>query len=144
MGERRLRIMSDQLPRPTSFTPDAQAAIVDAVARGNYLATACERAGITYSAFTYWRRLVESGDPNAQAFSDFFAAIKKAVAAAECNALESLRSGMPGWQSQAWFLERRFPKRWGAKAAAEPRRDLKKLSDEELADIAEGKGGGRA
>jgi hypothetical protein len=47
-------------------------------------------------------------------------AAKKArirVAEAQCEEgyLKRIREGKPGWQSAAWFLERKWPKRWALK-----------------------------
>jgi hypothetical protein len=92
---------------------------VDALARGHFLKTACALAGVTPQAFHYWRRRWEKGDPDAQGFADFFVAVGKASAEAEIEALEKLLRGGPGWRAQAWFLERRFPRRWGARTKAE-------------------------
>ena len=115
--------MASELDRPAVLTPKAQRTIVEALANGGYLTTACTLAGITVETFYYWRRLCESGVEHAQKYADFFSAVKKATAKAENEALETIRAGASGWQSSAWFLERRFYKRWGDKAKQQEKRD---------------------
>ena len=134
--------MGTQLARPTVLTPQRQVKILEYIKAGNYIVTACEAAGITTQIFYHWRKRWELGDSNAQAFDDFFSAIKIAASIAEAESLKDLKKGEPGWQAKAWFLERRFPKRWGKQDRAETQmRDMSKASDEELANIAKGKGG---
>jgi len=106
---------SDNLPRPTVLTPEVQAIILGALSDGNYLVTACDIAGISYSTLLYWRQKHEANDPVAEPFVDFLGSIKRAVALGEAKALRELKQGDPGWQAKAWFLERRFSKRWGKK-----------------------------
>lgn len=127
--------MTHDLARPTVLSPEVQLAIVTALAEGNYLATACQAAGITYSGFRWWQKRWEEGDPVAQRFADFFESVNRASAVAERSALGGVRAGSPGWQGEAWFLERRFPRRWGkrdrAPVPATPR-DLTKMTDDDL------------
>lgn len=107
--------MGKTLERPQALTPDVQGLIVQMMAAGVALTTACQRAGVSRQAVDYWRRLYEAGAEHAQKYADFFTALKKAAAEAEVDALAILRRGEQGWQAQAWFLERRFPQRWSAK-----------------------------
>lgn len=105
--------------RPTVLTPEAQRIITNAVAEGSHLSVACRAAGITYSNFAHWRKRCEEGDETAQRFADFFDDIKRASSVAEIMALSKLKEGEQGWQSLAWFLERRFPDRWGKRDKVE-------------------------
>jgi hypothetical protein len=102
-----------QLAKPTVLTPRVQATIVAALARGSYLDSACRGAGIAPGTYHYWARRVRDGDPTARGFVEFFAAVEKASAVAEVEALRLLQAGSPDWLAQAWFLSRRFPERWG-------------------------------
>jgi hypothetical protein len=107
--------MNDQtnLPRPTVLTPEVQEIITKAVAAGSYLVTACDAAGISYTIFRHWQKRWEEGDAAAQRYADFFESIKKASAIAEIKAIQTIKDMPLGWQAQAWFLERRFSRRWG-------------------------------
>jgi transposase len=130
--------MAFHLERPTVLTPEIQQEIVQALADGCYLSVACTAAGITVSGFNHWRLRWEQGDPDAQKFSDFFVAVKMASGVAERNALARLKQGPQNWQSLAWFLERRFPQRWGrkdrepVKSPPPPDKPLEEMTDEEL------------
>src|SRR5437763_19752 len=101
------------LTRPRVLTPDVQARIVGALAEGNYLSTACRAAGISTDTWYYWQRLCEAGVEHAQAYADFYGACAHASALVEASALAIVQSGRPGWKGSAWFLERRYPRRWG-------------------------------
>lgn len=134
--------MKTKLQRPYVLTPETQATIVLSLAEGNYIKTACEGAGTTYDCFRHWQRRWEEDDPVAQEFADFFKAVKKAVAQGEENALRTVVAGDTGWQGSAWFLERRFPKRWCKKdhlTLKSENVDVKTLTDAELEAIASGK-----
>ena len=134
--------MGSELRRPEALTPERQQSIIDLLARGNYLSTACEASGLTYNGFLHWRQRWEKGDPAAKVYDNFFRSVERAISVGETSALDRVKDGGPGWQGSAWFLERRHHKRWGKKETVEivSKTDLSKLSDEELADIASGKG----
>lgn len=125
--------------RPKALTDETQRIILDAMASGMHLTPACDLAGISQDAVRYWQRLCESGAEHAQIYADFFGNIKRAVALAESQALGAISRGEPGWQSRAWFLERRFPKRWAVRKDPESKQDVSGLSDEDLDAIAKGK-----
>lgn len=137
--------MGTEIQPLTALDERTQSAILGFLAEGNYLKVACEAAGITYRGFRHWQRRVEDGDPEATSrFGDFFAKVNQAVPIGEAVALANLRRGDPGWQAQAWFLERRFPKRWGKQDRPEVSPQVvTKMSDEELETIVEAKGRGR-
>lgn len=105
--------------RPKALTEEVQKVILDAMALGLHFSPACDLAGICPDGVKYWMKLVEDGAEHAQVYADFFGRIKKAVAFAEVESLQTLKSQAPGWQAQAWFLERRFPKRWGKRDKVE-------------------------
>lgn len=107
--------MSTAIDRPQALTPAVQSQIIELLTQGHSLSVACKRAGVHHGTVAYWRRLYEAKAEHAQVYADFFAYIKKAEADAEITSLATLRRGGFGWQAQAWFLERRFPKRWAAK-----------------------------
>lgn len=44
---------------------------------------------------------------------DFLASIKKAEASCELFHVDRVKGGAKSWQSSAWFLERKWWKRWG-------------------------------
>lgn len=100
------------MARPTKLTPELQANIVEAVAKGGYFKKACQRVGIDYSTFSYWMR--KGRREGEGEFFAFFHAIKKAEAEYEHRCLERWDTHMDeSWQAIATFLERRHPERWG-------------------------------
>ena len=126
--------MGNKLDRPAALTPKVQTEIVDALASGNYLSTACLAAGITVETFYYWKRLCESGAEHAQKYFDFFSSVKRASATAELAAISDLRRGAPGWQANAWFLERRFVSRWAKRdiVVVQTQKRPEEMTDAEL------------
>ena len=126
-----------EIAKPTVLTDKAKATIVQLLAEGNYLTTACAVAGLSRDTFDHWRRRYEAGEEKAMKHADFFTACERAGSVAESNALRTLRQGGLGWQASAWYLERKFPRKWGRKVvlAIPPTTDLDKLSDEQLQAI---------
>ena len=62
-------------------------------------------------------------------YGAFFAAIKDAMSAAEQDALRIVRNHsnerVPGeWTAAAWFLERRYPSKWGKRDQLAVKTDL--------------------
>jgi transposase len=101
--------------RPTKLTPELFSAIVDAIRSGNYAQVAAATAGITEQTFYEWlRRGRDEPDGIYRRFAD---AVLAASGEAEQEKLERLRrealADDGDWKAAAWWLERRFPKRWG-------------------------------
>lgn len=126
--------------RPTKL-PEVGPVLIEAVQRGNYFETAARLAGISERTLYNW---IERGEAGDDGFAEFLHALKKAEAEAEDAALQVVKSMPQGWQANAWWLERRFPSRYGRR---DPEHALKKrgleLEVEKLtAEIAALKGGG--
>jgi len=96
--------------RPTSLTPAVAETIIDAMCGGNYMETAAALAGISVATLRNWLRAGRRGE--SPELADFAQAIARARAVAEVRDLERIGRD-PSWQSAAWRLERRHPKRWG-------------------------------
>jgi hypothetical protein len=96
--------------RPTSLTPEVAKIIVDAMHAGNYLETAAALAGISVATLRNWLRVGRRGE--SPELADFAQAVTQARAIAEVRDLDRIGRD-PSWQSAAWRLERRHPKRWG-------------------------------
>lgn len=110
--------------RPTKLTEARKKAIVASITAGNFAQVAAAANGITEQTYYNWlnRGQIDStsDDPEVSSsiFAEFFEAIKIAEAKAEVTQLRRMQTGT-GWQRHAWWLERRFPKRWGAKQSLE-------------------------
>ncbi len=99
--------------RRTKLTPEVQQKIVGAIAAGNYYEVACAIAGISHTTFYNW---LEKGRQGKKPYVDFLEAVKKAEAANEAKRLQTItKAAETDWKANAWYLERRYPERWGRK-----------------------------
>jgi transposase len=105
--------MSTKVGRPTKFTKEVQDQLYQLIKEGNYFDTSCKIAGISYSTFREW--IIKGEQDGKGKFFDFSEAIKKAEAEAEAKRVEMiLKAGMiQDWKANAWYLERKYPDRWG-------------------------------
>lgn len=97
----------------TKLTPELVAQAAKMIAEGCYVETVAQALGIHKSTWYEWIKKGE--EEEAGIYRDFADAIKKATPQAEIKAVEGvLKAGREGnWQALAWFLERRFPERYG-------------------------------
>ena len=106
------------MTRPTKLTPAVHQKIVSAIRTGNHLEQSAAYGGVTYQTFRNWMdrgELARSGP-----FFEFFEAVTLAQVEAEVSAVATIRqAGLKDWRATLAFLERRFPTRWGRKAAEE-------------------------
>jgi anti-sigma28 factor (negative regulator of flagellin synthesis) len=106
-----------KMGRPTKYTPARVKAILRAITNGNYKATAAQSVGISRDTLNEWEHR----------YPEFSDAIKKAEAKGEIYHVGRIRRGQEQWQSSAWFLERKYPDRWGKRE----RRDTGETGDVE-------------
>lgn len=108
--------------RPSKLTKNVREHLVEAVEAGNYVETAVRACGIGTSTYYRW---METGEADAAhdkstIYRELWEAVKKAEAEAEAKALKQIRSAASdSWQAAAWYLERKFPARWGRKERIE-------------------------
>jgi hypothetical protein len=65
-----------------------------------------------------WYRWLEKGrySKDRSIYREFWESIQKAEAAAEARAVSGvMAAGRRNWTAYAWYLERKFPDRWGRK-----------------------------
>lgn len=126
--------------RPSKFTPERQKRILDAIRAGNYLETAAAYGRVTYVTLNDWikrgervaaslpddenalQAAIDRLDPLDREYLDFSEAVVEESAKAEMQALleiKSLGQGSadrpPLLKAHTWWLEHRFPSRWGRK-----------------------------
>lgn len=142
------------MARQSKLTPETQKKIVGAIAEGNYLETAAAIGGVTYTTLNNWMRKGESASSGA--YVEFLEAVKKAEAEAEALRVSRIsKAGKEGnWQADAWYLERRYPDRWGKRIQQEVTgkdggpleyvQRVQELTDSELERIILSRGGTRA
>ncbi len=86
---------------------------------GNYKNTVAKLLGIPERTWYSWEergRKIEQGEERPRGlYLDFYNEVKGAEAHAEGSAVIGvLKAGESGnWQALAWFLERKYPKKWG-------------------------------
>ncbi len=101
--------------RPTKLTQDLAEKIVEAIRGGNYAQVAAATAGISEETFYTW--LKRGKDEAEGIYREFSDAVLAASGEAEQEKLDRLRREVLAedgdWKAAAWWLERRFPKRWG-------------------------------
>jgi hypothetical protein len=97
--------------RPPKVTAEITQTVANAIAAGNYQRTAMQLAGISESAFYQW---LEWGREGREPYKEFAEAIEKAQAQAEARNVAIIETAArETWQAAAWWLERRYPDRWG-------------------------------
>ena len=105
--------------RPSKLTPEIQATVVQYVRGGNYFSVACRAAGLSYATFQEWMsrgedKNADPAKPPTPEFEAFARSIRKAEADAEASSITLIRTAArTSWQAAAWYLERKYPDRYG-------------------------------
>jgi len=89
--------------RPTKYTDATVNQILESIHNGNYAVVAARKAGICEDTFYEWIKTKP----------EFSEAVKKEESVAEEFHVARIIAGEKNWTSSAWWLERKFPKRWG-------------------------------
>jgi len=139
--------MTDEIPEKPKHIPQPRVVIsqeiIDKVAgslyAGNYFNTACWYAGISDRTGHQWKARGEKAEendpdnPEEQLFIEFYREVNIASAEAETAKLARLDLAGAGkkiegrrgtWQADAWWLERRFPNKWGRRTEVEETKRL--------------------
>lgn len=98
--------------RKTSLTPETRTIILDALRLGHFRKVACQLAGIHPETMRGWAERARNGE---EPFASFIDDATLAEAEGEDRQLKLVQAGAPGWQSNAWVLERRHARRWCAR-----------------------------
>ena len=115
------------MARPSRLTPQAEAAIIQAIAGGNTRKTAAAYAGVTDTTLYRWLATKP----------EFRKSIEKAEADAIAASVALIRmAARTQWQAAAWWLERRYSEEWGQKAKV----DVKVLIEREARRVIEAEG----
>jgi transposase len=97
------------------LTGDLIERITRLIGDGNYIEVACAAVGIGKTTFYRWLERGEKAETGV--YRDFWNAVKKAEAESESKYVGVIRDAANSgtWQAAAWWLERRYPDRWGKK-----------------------------
>lgn len=108
------------LGRPSEFTAEVEKAILDALAAGASIRSACGAAGIGTTTFYRWLSQAEGADApeHFRAFRD--ASTRARSQARVAYAAVIRRAANEGdWRAAAWFLERSEPEEWAQRQKLE-------------------------
>lgn len=100
----------------TKLTPERAERLLALVKAGQYRSTACAAVGISDRTLRTW---LEKGDSGDERWAEFTRKFREAEAETESRAVVQIQiHGKKDWRALAWWLERRFPQRWGDLKAA--------------------------
>lgn len=105
----------NDMGRRLKLTPELIEQAAKLIAGGNYASTVFQMLGVGES--TWYRWLEKGRDSKGRSiYREFWESIQKAEAAAEARAVSGvMAAGRRNWTAYAWYLERKFPDRWGRK-----------------------------
>jgi transposase-like protein len=127
--------------RPTKFTPERCAAIVDAISHRIPYEYAAEANGICEDTLYEWLRIarVHRAEGVESDYTRFSEAIKRAEMQRMREHSDIIAARPERWQADAWILERRWNKHYGPNAQInELNNRLAKLEQGELKSGEEG------
>lgn len=101
--------------RPNKLTIEMQNKLCAYIAEGQYITTACRLVGVDYATMRRW--ILQGEQDMSGKFYEFQEAISQAEALAEAERVKLiLQAGKyDDWKANAWYLERKFPEKWGRK-----------------------------
>lgn len=100
------------MPRKSKLTKELIKNASDLIKLGNYTNVVCQYLGINESTWYKW--LKEGEKANSGLKREFFKSIKSAESQAEIRNVGRIQNAAQDtWQAAAWYLERKFPERWG-------------------------------
>ena len=102
--------------------------IVDLIRAGNYLEVAATAAGIHRSTLHRW--LHHGRDQQRGRFRRFLTSVEKAQAEAESRDVALIaKAAVTDWKAAAWRLERKNPRKYGARVAVSVQQELDSVLD---------------
>ena len=112
------------------YTPELHENICKLIRAGNYRETACAAVGIHSGTLRKWLRAAAAGDSRYIKLAEDMAEAE-AVAESRFNTVITASAGTaqkPGdWKAAAWWLERRFPHRYGPQIKVAVANELEKF-----------------
>lgn len=99
--------------RPTKFTPETRAKIIEAIRKGAPYEIACNYARVDYSNFRKW--LLKADEEGGEEYQEFREQIKEAEGETALKWLDVIDNAMAKeWTTAAWKLERRHFRHFSA------------------------------
>lgn len=112
------QVPCQELGRPTKFTPERCALIVDAIAHRIPYEYAAEANGICEDTLYEWLKIARSHKAQGidTAYTKFSEDIKRAEMTRIREHMDMIAAKPERWQADAWMLERRWHKHFGPNA----------------------------
>lgn len=108
--------MANAIGRPTLLTDEVRGIILRVISMGNYRCVAARAAGISPVTLEHW--MMRGKREQGTIYADFAQAIAKVESAVESGCVARiLELGKEDPKHLEWYLERKYPKRWGRRAA---------------------------
>lgn len=99
------------MPYPTKCTPERAERLIELVRQGSFREAACAAVGVTPKSLRTWLQLADQGD---ERYVEFARKLREAEAHVENDCVFTIKSlGSDDWRALAWYLEKRFPNRFG-------------------------------
>lgn len=108
--------------RSEKINPELVSAICEDIAKGFSYEKAALNNGISASTFFRWLKLGKTTDSD-PIYQHFAKEVKAASEFSEDEALQIVRSAATigrNWKASAWFLEKRFPDKYGKRLKDKP------------------------
>jgi len=114
------------MARRTVYTEKLGRALCTQIESGVTLRLAARTQGIARATLYNW---LAAGSEGREPYASFRARLERAQAACDAQRTSCLSDD---WQAAAWWLSRRFPKRWGSKVRVHIVETAEKMTDAEL------------
>jgi hypothetical protein len=112
--------------RKPKLTPEVSQRIIELVRIGNYLDAAAASCGIHRSTLHRW--LVKGEEQSHGMYREFFLAIDRAQGEGELrDCVLIAKAAQTDWRAAAWRLERRAPRKYGARIQATLREEVESM-----------------
>jgi len=114
-GSKRQQQIPNNVGRPSKFTPERRAAIIDAISHRIPYELAAEANGIAERTLHHWldvgyQHQLDGLDTD---YTEFLQSIKRAEMTKIREHGDIIAARPERWQADAWILERRWPKHYG-------------------------------
>jgi transposase len=106
----------------SKFTQRRRTAIIRKIREGSYIEVAARSNGIAPKTFYEWmkRGEAEGAEEHDPEYHEFANAVRDAEAAGEAKAAKQiLEQGKADAKHLQWWLERKYPERWGRREAVD-------------------------
>jgi len=99
--------------RPSKLTPKLRKEIVSLIKAGCFIEMTCALVGINKSTYYAWMKRGKESKRRTH-LRTFYDEVTRAHAICELRMVKIIsKAAEEDWRASAWFLERKFPQRWG-------------------------------